>query len=141
MYDQGLGALAAFFEPGGPITARHPDAPSLPTCFGIVDASLDALGIEAQRIRNAQRDELAAHQGVDAVEEIAGRNRNVCAQAQGVVLIDPGVVARLDAGLGHVGEARAGQAVETPAFRTVIAGRRGAVERTAALAPVEAAQV
>ena len=44
---------------------------------GIVDATFEAFRIEAQRIRNAQRHELAVHERVHAIEQIAGGDRNV----------------------------------------------------------------
>ncbi len=105
--------------------------------FGIVDAPVEALGVEAHRVRDADHDHLAVLQRDEAVVEVGGRHRDVLAQPEGVVLIDPGVVARLGAGLLAI-EARARIAVEDKALRAMIAGRVGPVERTLALAPVEA---
>jgi hypothetical protein len=62
-------------------------------------------------------------------------------ETQGVVLIHPGVIARLDAHLRHVHEAGSRQAMEAPAFGTVIARRCRPVERTLAFAPIELAQM
>src|SRR5262249_11264490 len=68
--------------------------------------------------------------------------RCVLAEPADVVPVDPGVVARLDAVLVFDArlEGRAGHAMQLPAFRTVIAGRLGAVEHLA-LAAVELAEM
>src|ERR1700730_15869197 len=76
-----------------------------------------------------------------AIKQIARGYRHVRAQPQGVALIDPGVVTRLDAHLRHVHESRTRQTMEAPAFGAVIAGRRRPVERTSAFAPIELPQM
>ena len=76
----------------------------------------------------------------EAVVEIGGRDRDVLAEPERVVLVDPGVVARLGAVVSEAFKARAGIFVERPAFRAMIAGRGRSVERTFALAAVEAAR-
>src|SRR5262249_52335076 len=68
-------------------------------------------------------------------------HRNVLAKPEGVVLVDPGVVARLSAIVVETLEARAGILVEAEAFRAVVAGRLRAVHRALALATIEADQV
>ena len=57
------------------------------------------------------------------------------------MLVDPAVVARLGAVLADAVEARPWILVERPALRAMIAGRLRSVERTLALAPVEAADM
>ena len=57
------------------------------------------LRIEAQRIGDPQRDELAVDERVHAVEQVAGSHRHIASQAQCVVLVHPRVVAGLDAEL------------------------------------------
>src|ERR1700759_4634427 len=76
-----------------------------------------------------------------AVEEYAGGDGHIPAQSQRVVLIDPGVVARLDARLRQACEARARKSKEAPTLRTVIAGCFGAVQWPLAFAAVETAQM
>src|ERR1700690_3886036 len=107
MYDQRLGSLASFLQPRRAITAGHPKTSSFPSCAGVIDAALQSLCVEAQRVGNAECYEFAGDQGMHAVEEVAGRDRYVRAQSQRVVLIDPSVVARLDAELRQAREPRA----------------------------------
>ena len=77
----------------------------------------------------------------EAVIEVGGRDRDVVAKTHRVVLIDPGVVARLGAGVLEPLEARARILVEGEAFGAVIAGGVRPVQRTLALAAIEADQV
>jgi hypothetical protein len=73
---------------------------------------------------------------------VAGVDRDVRAEAERVELVHPGVVAPLAAPpAGDVAELREGLGVERPPLGTVLAGGGGAVQRAAALAPVEARQV
>src|SRR5262249_34832411 len=73
---------------------------------------------------------------------VAGRDRHVLAEAERVVLIDPGVVRRLAAAvIGYAAKLRAGQTIECPALGAVLAGRGRAVERAFAFAPVEGAEM
>src|SRR5262249_2682096 len=66
---------------------------------------------------------------------------DVLAESQRVVLVDPGVIARLRAVIAEAFEAGAGIFVEAPAFRAVVAGGVRAVEWALALAPVEAREM
>src|SRR5208283_5644221 len=76
------------------------------------------------------------------IGRIAGGDRHIPAQAECVMLIHPGIVARLGAaGTGHTLELRSRKWVESPAFRTVLPRRRRSVERAFALAPVEAGEM
>src|SRR5262249_19109908 len=75
------------------------------------------------------------------VHEIGRRHRHVLAEAERVVLIDPAVVARFGAVLADAFEAGPRILVQGPTLRAMIAGRLGAVERTLALAAVEAADM
>src|SRR4029077_12507574 len=68
-------------------------------------------------------------------------NRHIGAEAEYVVLVDPKIIRRLG-GTGIALEARAGERIKRKALRTFVAElRSGPVERTLALAPVEAADV
>src|SRR5207249_12023932 len=58
-----------------------------------------------------------------------------------IVLIDPGVVARLCAVVADAMETGAGIFIERPAFGAVIAGGLRSVQWTFALSPVEACQM
>ncbi len=83
-------------------------------------------------------DHLAVLERHEAVAEVGGRHRDVLAEPERVVLVDPGVVARLRRCCRRALEARARIAVERPALGAVIAGRVRAVERALALAAIEA---
>src|SRR3984885_15635143 len=100
-------ARAAFLEPGGGVAFRRPQAPALPAGVRIVDAGIKSLGIEAERIRDAQRYHLAIDQRREAVALVRCRDRHVVAETDRVVLIDPGVVARLGAVVADALGARA----------------------------------
>src|SRR6185503_17350087 len=134
-------SLAAFHQPRRAVTAGAPEAAAFPAGVRIVDTTVEPLGIEAQRIRNAQHDHLAVLQRDEAVIEIGGRHRDVFAQTKRVVLVDPGVIARLGAVLAQPAEPRSRVLVERPTFRAMIAGRLRTVQRPLALAPVEADQM
>src|ERR1700730_3034474 len=134
-------ALAAFLEPGSTVAFRRPQAPALPTGVRIVDAGIKSLGIEAERIRDAQRHHLAVDQRGKAVAFVRRRDRHAVDEPDRVVLIDPGVVARLGAVVADALEAWAGIFVERPALRAMIAGRFRSVERALALGTVEAAEM
>src|SRR3981189_2891993 len=136
-----LHALATFDQPRRPIAAAGPQPATFPAGVGIVDAAVKALGVEAERIRHAQRDHLAVLEGDQAIHLVGGGHRHVLAEAERVVLVDPTVVARLGAVFADAVEARPRILVERPALRAMIAGRLWSVERTLALAPVEAADV
>ena len=72
------------------------------------------LRVEAHRIGHAQHDPLAVLQREDAVVEVARGHRHVLAEAEGIVLIDPRVVARLGAVLADAFEARTRDTDRTP---------------------------
>src|SRR6202051_691480 len=134
-------ARADFLEPGRTLAVRAPQAAALPAGVGIVDPPIEALGIEAERIGNPDRDHLAVLQRHEAVTEIGGGHRDVLAQSGRIVLVDPGVVARLGAVLTDAFEAGAGILIDRPAFRTMIAGGVRPIERALALAAVKATEV
>src|SRR5947208_8852609 len=134
-----LAALAALHQPRRAIAVSAPQPAALPASIGIVDAPVEAFGVEADRIGNAQHHHLPILECDKAVVEVGGGDRNVLAETQRVVLVDPGVITGLGAGLLAL-EARAGIAVEGKALGTVIAGRIGSVERAFALAAIEADQ-
>src|SRR3954462_3875932 len=136
-----LHALATFDQPRRPVAAAGPQPATFPAGIGIVDAAVKALGIEAERIRHAQRDHLAVLEGNQAVHEVGGGHRHVLAEAERVVLVYPAVVARLGAVFADAVEARSRILVERPALRAMIAGRLRSVERPLAFAPVETADV
>src|SRR5499425_26836 len=129
VHGHGLHALAAFDQPRRAVAARRPQPASLPAGIGIVDAAVESLGVEAERIRHPQRDHLAVLERDQAVHEVGRRHRHVLAEPERVVLVDPAVVARLGAVLADAFEARPRILVERPALRTLIAGRLGSVER------------
>src|ERR1035438_1729674 len=140
MHGARLRALAALHQPRRAIAARAPEPAALPARVGVVDAPVEALGKEAQGVGDAHHDHLAVLQRHESVVEVGGGNRNVLAQAQRVVLVDPGVVARLRAGVFEALEARARIPVIGETFLAVITSRIRPVERALALAAVETDQ-
>src|SRR5262249_36860708 len=134
-----LRALAAFHQPRRAVAVGAPQPAAFPARIRIVDAAVEALGVEAHRIRDADRDHLSVLECHEAVVEVRGRHRDVFAKPQGVVLVDPGVVARFDAG-GLALEARARVTIERPALWAMIASRGRTVERALALPTIEAHQ-
>src|SRR3979490_1635822 len=134
------GALAAFLEPRRAVAVRAPQPAAFPAGVRIVDTPIEALGIEAERIGNPDRDHLAVLQRHEAVTEIGGGHRYVLAKSKRVVLVDPGVTPPLGAVLTDTFEARAGILIDRPAFRTMIAGGGRPIERACAFAAVKAAE-
>src|SRR5262245_55573196 len=55
---QRLGALAAFDQPRRAVAVGGPQATALPAGIRIVDAAVEALGVEAERVGNADRHHL-----------------------------------------------------------------------------------
>src|SRR5207245_10417769 len=104
-------------------------------------AAIEHLGVEAERDRDTQRDHLAILERDEATHEIGGRHRHILAKSECIVLVDPGVIARLGTVLAGACKARARVLVERPPLRTMLASRGRPVERPLALAPVEARQV
>src|ERR1700688_4218722 len=133
-------ALAAFLEPGRAVAVGAPQPAAFPAGIRIVDPPIEALGVEAERIGNPDRDHLAVLQRHEAVTEVGGGDRDVLAKSGGVVLVDPGVIARLGAVLADAVEAGAGILMDGPAFRAMIAGGGRPVERALALVAVEAGE-
>src|SRR5215831_3960156 len=138
VYGARLGALAAFLQPRRAVAVRTPQSAALPAGVRVIDAPVQAFGKEAQRVRDAQHDHLPVLECGEAVIEGGRRDRNVLAKPHRVVVVHPGVVARLGAPVLEAFEGRSRVLVGGKAFGTVVAGRARPVERTLALAPVEA---
>src|SRR5215469_10572403 len=56
------GTLAAFLEPRRAVAARRPHPAAFPSGIGVVDAAVQALGVKAQRVGDAQYNPFAVHQ-------------------------------------------------------------------------------
>src|SRR5205085_4011971 len=120
----------AFDQPWRAIAIGGPQTAAFPAGVRIIDAAVESLGVEAERIGHADRDHLAVLvESDEAVHQVGGRHRDVVAEPEGVVLVDPRVVARLGAVFADALEARAGILVERPSLRAMVAGRLRAVER------------
>src|SRR5262245_53026155 len=130
-------ALAAFHQPGRAVAAGAPEPAAFPAGIRIVDAPVEALRIEAHRVRDAHQDHLAVFQRHKTVIEIGGGDRDVLAETERVVLVDPGVITGFDALVLEAFEARAGIFVELPSLRAVITGRGWAIQRALAQPPVK----
>src|SRR5437899_7297677 len=64
-------ALAALHQPRRPIAAGRPQPAPLPAGRRIVDAPVEPLGVEPERVRHAQHDHLAVLERDQAVVEVA----------------------------------------------------------------------
>src|SRR5207247_11214151 len=121
-------ALAAFHVERRAVARARPDAAALPAGVRVVDAPVEGLGIEAHRIRDDEIDHLAVLERNQRLVLIAGGKRGVFAEAQRVVLVDPGVIARLGRSAAAVThELRSRERIERPALGAVLAvadGRR-----------------
>src|SRR5262249_16300693 len=106
VHGHGLHTLAAFLEPRRAVAARGPEAAAFPAGVGIVDAAIEALGVETGWIRHLEDHHLAVLECDKTVFKVWGGNRHVLAESGRVVLIDPRVVARLSAVLADALEAR-----------------------------------
>src|SRR4029078_4957589 len=134
-------ALAAFHQTRRAIAIGAPGSATFPAGVRIVDAAVEPFGIEPHRVRDTQHDHLAVLQGNEAVVEVGGGDRNVLAEPNRIVLIDPGVVARLDAFILEALKPGARISVEFPAFGAVIARCAWPVERSLAQTPIETHEV
>src|SRR5437667_71735 len=141
MCGEGFGSLAALDQPGSAVTIRGPEAASFPPGVRVIDTAVEALGVEAQGIGHAERYHAAILQRDQTVVEISGRHGDILAEAERVVLVDPTVVAGLRAVFADALETRSWILIESPAFRTVIAGGLRSVEWALALAAIEASKV
>ena len=97
MHGERLGALAVLHQPRRAVAARAPQTAAFPAGFRIVDAAVEAFGVKAERIGHSQQNHLAVFQRDQAVVQVGGGHGYVLAEAERVVLIDPGIVARLRA--------------------------------------------
>src|SRR6516165_7812922 len=131
-------SLAGLHQPWRAVTVGGPQPAALPAGIRIVDASVKTLGVKAHRVWHAQRDHLAILERDQAVGEVGGGHRDVLAETERVVLVDPRVVARFGTVLANACEAGTWILVEGPAFGTMLAGSGRSIERALALAPVEA---
>src|SRR5207244_5351718 len=134
------GAFAALHQPWNAIAARAPEPAALPAGIRIIDAAVETFGKKAQRIGHAQHDHLAVLEGDETVVEVGGGDRNILAEADRVVMIDPGVIARLGARVLEPFEARARIFEIREALRAVVAGRVRAVQRVLAFLAIESDQ-
>src|SRR6266446_4018089 len=141
--DLGRRSLAGFTMEWWPVAVRRPQTAALPAAIRIINAAIDPLGEEAQRIGHPHVDPLAIDERHQGLVGVAGRQRHVVAKAERVLLVDPGVVAGFSAAaFCDIAELRAWERRQRPAFRTHLAfsGLR-AVEWAFALAAVEGAEV
>src|SRR5262245_31378168 len=140
VYGARLGALAAFLQPRRAVAVRAPQAAALPAGVRVVDSAVQALGKEAQRVRDAQHDHLPILERDETVIEVGGRDRNVLAESHRIVLVHPGVIARLGGAVLEALETWAWILIIPESLGAVIAGGSGPVERTLALTAIEAHQ-
>src|SRR5262249_25952754 len=122
VYSARLGALAAFLQPRCAVAVRAPQAAALPAGIRVIDAPVQALGKEAQRVGYAQHDHLPVLERSEAVIKVGRRDRNVLAKPHRVMLVYPGVVARLGTPVLEPLKGRSWVLIGGKAFGTVVAG-------------------
>src|SRR5215212_3352877 len=132
-----LRTFAAFHQPRCAIAARAPQPTALPAGVRIIDPAIHALGEKAERVRDAHHHHLSVLESDETVIEVCGRDRNVFTKAHRVVVIYPGVVARLSAGVFQPLKAWAGILVIGKSFGTVVARRIRPIERVLAFTAIE----
>ena len=105
--DLGLRPFAAFaVERGAVPSVVHTPRPFQPA-FGSSMQAVHALDVESERVGGAQGHELAVDQRQQALGAIAGGDRHVGLEPQGVELVDPRVIAGFGAArAGVVRESR-----------------------------------
>src|SRR5258707_8282441 len=135
-----LRTLAALHHPWHAVATRAPKSPALPSSIWIVNAPVEALSEEAERVRDAQHHHLPVLESDETVIEVGSRDRDILAKADRVVMIDPRIVARLGAGGFEALQTGARIFVVSKAFRAVIAGRVRPIQRILAFAAVETDQ-
>ena len=137
----GLAPLPPSFNHGArsPLVVHRPRP--FPSSLRIVDAPVETLRVKAHRVGHAQDDHLAVFHGDQAVVQVAGGHGHVFAKAEGVVLVDPGIVTRLGAIIAETFKARSGILIKRPTFGAMIAGRFWPVERAFAFPAIETTQV
>src|SRR5262249_31602875 len=138
VYSARLGAFAAFLQPRRAVPVRAPQPAALPAAVRIIDSPVHSLGKKAQWVWDAQHDHLPVLERGETVIEVGGRDRNVLAKSHSIVLVHPGVVARLRAPVLEALESRARVLVICETFGAVIAGGSGPTERILAFPPVKA---
>src|SRR5207248_11786921 len=119
---------------GAPVSAP------IPAVVVIVNAPGQALGEKTQRVGDAKHHHLSVLVGNESIIKVGCRNRDIGAEAYRVVMIYPGIVARLGAGVFESLEARARILVISKSFGAVIAGRVRPVERILAFTAIETDQ-
>src|SRR5258705_269500 len=76
---------------------RRVEPAPFPARFRIVDAAVHPFRVETDRIGNAEHDPLAVLEDEQSFRRVARVDRNVLAEAERVVPVDPRVVARFGA--------------------------------------------
>src|SRR5688500_3146492 len=118
-----------------------PQAAPLPARLRIVDAAVQPLGVEAERIGHANHDPLAVLEREQSFRRVAGVDRRVRAKTGGIKLIDPGVIAAFNAAaVFHAAELRHRLGMQGPALGAMLSGGFRTVERPLARAAIEAGE-
>src|SRR5262245_42032511 len=123
MHDFGPCALAAFEMKWRTIARGGIEPPPLPAGIGIIDASIHALGVKSQRIRHPEIDEFSIDECEKRLIGVPCRDRHIRAEPQGVVLVNPGVVARFGrARRTHIGDLWPRKWIKRPSLGAMRAG-------------------
>ena len=92
---RGFELFQTFLQPRRPVAVRAPQPAALPAGIRIIDPPVQSLGKKAQWVWDAQHDHLPVLERDEAVIEVGCRDRDILTQAYRIVLVHPGVIARL----------------------------------------------
>ena len=92
---RGFELFQTFLQPRRPVAVRAPQPAALPTGVRVIDPPVQTLGKKAQWIGDTQHDHLPVLERGETIIEVGGRDRNVLAKSHRIVLVHPGVIARL----------------------------------------------
>src|SRR5215510_12335545 len=89
LYDLARCAFSRIGMEGGASRVRRPQAFTFPAGLCVINASVEPLRIETQRVRNRQHYPLAVLQSEQATHFVPGCDWYILAEAKRVELIDP----------------------------------------------------
>src|SRR5690554_3366746 len=134
--------FAGFHVEKGAAAVGGPQTPAFPAGVGIVNATIQPLGIEAQRIGNSQTYKFTIIEGQQGAALVAGVDRCIGAQAQTVELVYPSIVTAFRAaGTLDIAELWQRFTVEGPTLGAMLPARSGPIQRSAAQTAIETGEM
>src|SRR5438034_9815632 len=136
------GPLPPFDVPHEVRPVIRPDSTSFPAGVRIVDAAVEPARVEAEWIRDVQRDPLLRLriQDEQRIGVRSGGHRHVLAETERVVLIDPVVIMKFGGNVGPL-QLRTRGLIERPALRALVPFFYVRAAEDLALPAIEAGQM